>query len=227
MDETLWSLCREYLKWSANGVPIICVSQKPIDFGLNVCVGDIGRSMESIWMQMLAGAKVATTKYVAMAEQDNIYPLGYFDYRPSSNDTFYYNFNYVLLHHGEDRDVFAVNNEIRCASSQLVCNRELFIDAITWVLSELDNGQRIKNCNGLIIEPGAWRNLFYSNVDQKFTKYDFYWGKWPSIDIRLSNGFTKQKREYKMLSDKSIYWGSIDDVFNKTVMASPCMELVL
>ncbi len=99
------------------------------------------------------------------------------------------------------------------------------IDALEWAISKLDDGQRIKNKDGLVIEPGPWRNLFCHDVDQKFTKYDFYWNKWPSIDIRRNNGFTKQKREYKMLSDKSIYWGSIDDVFNKTATITPCLEL--
>ncbi len=226
LEPSLWNLCKDYLIWSAQDVPIISVSQEPVELGTNVCVGKIGRSLDSIWMQLLAGAQAATTRFVAVSEQDNLYPQGYFNFQASRDDTFYYNFNYVILHRTGNLDgLFGVNNDIRFALSQMVCNRQLLIDALTWAIGELDAGNTIKYSDGLIIEPGAWKNLFNNKVDLKFTKYDFYWDGWPSVDVRHGRNFTRQKRQYRMLSPKVIYWGTVDDVWNKKPMVEPCLEI--
>lgn len=226
MDPDLWELCKDYLIWAAEDIPIISVSQKPVDLGTNICVGNIGRTMESVWMQTLAGAEAATTRFVAIAAQDNLYPRGCFGYQPSRDDIFYYNFNYVFLHYrGEHDGMFGVNNEIRTAFSQMVCNRQLLIDALSWAIKEVDSGNKIKHENGLIMEPGAWKNLFCREGTIRFTDYDFYWDEWPSVDIRHDRNFTRYKRFYKMLSPRSLYWGTMDDIWNKKPMTEPCLEL--
>lgn len=228
MDEKLHSLCMDYLKWSADGLPIISISQKPVDLGTNICVGDIGRSVENFWMQILIGAEAATTEYVAIVEQDNFYPKGYFDFMPSRRDTFYYNFNYVILHYsGELHGQFGVNNEIRTAASQLICNRSLLVSALTWVVGELDRGRSVNQAEGLIVEPGSWEKLFVGEytVPSEFTKFDLFWDEWPSIDMRHDRNFTKQRRFYKMLSDKVVYWGAMADIENYKPMEEPCLML--
>ena len=73
--------------------PIVCVSQKPMDFGTTqICVGDIGRSAYNIYKQVLIAAKAAKTEYVAMAEDDVLYPPEHFAYRPEG-DIFTYDTN--------------------------------------------------------------------------------------------------------------------------------------
>lgn len=64
-------------------LPIISVSQKPLDFGDNICVGDVGLSYVNEWRQILLGAKAAKTKYLVFAESDFLYPKEYFAFEPS------------------------------------------------------------------------------------------------------------------------------------------------
>jgi hypothetical protein len=225
MDESLWGLCRDYLIWSAEDIPIISVSQKPVSLGTNICVGEIGRSITSIFMQVLAGALAAETKYVAIAEQDNLYPKGCFSYRPPRDDTFYYNLNFLILHHeGDLSGLYGAYNGFRFSFSQLVCNRELLVKALKWALRIIDEGHSVNHKEGMLVEPGAWKALF-KDVEPEYTKYDFYWDRWPSIDIRHSRGFTKQLRKYTILADKAIYWGAPEDIIKKKPMVSPCLEL--
>lgn len=82
---------KQLLKAVGN-TPIISVSQKPIKFGKNICVGDIGRSSYNLYKQILIGARAATTKYVATAEDDVLYPQKHFVYRPAK-DVFAYDIN--------------------------------------------------------------------------------------------------------------------------------------
>ena len=225
MDYDLWRECADYLEWSAGDTPIISVSQKPVELGTNIVVGDIGRKVENLWIQALVGAEAATTEFVGIAEQDNFYPKGCFDYRPPKPDTFYYNFNYAMLHYsGPLHGKFGVNSEIRTGYSQLICGRQILIDALTWAIAKMDEGYRTKYENGMIMEPGPWQNLFHQEceIPERFTKYDFWWDEWPSVDMRHNNNFTKQQRLYNMVSDKIIYWGTMDDIMTKRTMEHPC-----
>lgn len=77
---------------SKKSIPIISISQKPSDFGSNICVGDIGVSGWNIYYQILIGAKSAKTKYVACAEDDTLYTPEHFAFRPA-DDEFAYNTN--------------------------------------------------------------------------------------------------------------------------------------
>lgn len=77
-------------------IPIISISQKPIDFGSNICVGEIGASAYNVYVQILAGAYLARTKYVACCEDDTLYSFEHFTIRPP-DDAFYYNINRWIL----------------------------------------------------------------------------------------------------------------------------------
>lgn len=71
---------------AAGDLPIISVSFKPTIIGnncMNICVGEQERSMFWLWKQILIGVREAKTRYVAMAEDDTLYPREYFTtYRP-------------------------------------------------------------------------------------------------------------------------------------------------
>jgi hypothetical protein len=64
-------------------LPLITVSQKPMNIGYNICVGDVGSSTQNTWRQFQIGAMYAETKYVCTAEADCLYPPEYFQYRPT------------------------------------------------------------------------------------------------------------------------------------------------
>jgi hypothetical protein len=72
--------------------PVISITQKPTDFGHNICVGDIGRSIYNIYRQILIGAMFAQTDYIACAEDDILHNEQHFKYRPALNE-FAYNMN--------------------------------------------------------------------------------------------------------------------------------------
>ena len=82
----------ELLKVIDSNTPIVSVTQKPIGFGHNICVGDIGRSIYNIYRQILIAAMFAQTDYIACAEDDILYNKSHFQYRPK-HDEFAYNMN--------------------------------------------------------------------------------------------------------------------------------------
>jgi len=85
---------KHLLEITQNKIPIISVSQKPIDFGINICVGNIGKSYYNCYKQILTGAKEVKTKFVACCEDDTLYTMEHFAHRPSADDVFSYDLNW-------------------------------------------------------------------------------------------------------------------------------------
>lgn len=93
IDDAAAERIRGDLFKKANGLRIISISHKPIDFGENVCVGEIGVSLYNLFKQVLIGARMVTTKFMACAEDDYLYGPSRFEFIPPRDDTFYYDTN--------------------------------------------------------------------------------------------------------------------------------------
>lgn len=87
---------------SIGSMPIISVSQKPINFGKNICIGDIGSSELNILKQLLIGAIHAKTRFVIPFESDMLCPPDFFDFVPTRDDTFYYIKDVYIIWHNTD-----------------------------------------------------------------------------------------------------------------------------
>lgn len=108
-------------------IPLISVSQKPIDFGENICVGDIGYTSLNIYRQALIGAKAAKTKYIAMAEDDVFYSPDHFIHVPTTRN-FWYNMNVQTIYTWNKEKTSIYKN--RRVLHSMLCEKELFIDAM-------------------------------------------------------------------------------------------------
>jgi hypothetical protein len=117
---------QEALLVAADGAPIISMSMKPISFGLNI-LQDAPKSAPNIYQQMLRAAKIATTPYVAVAEDDTLYPPGHFHFFRPKLDTFAYNQNRFSLFSWGD-PTYSWRN--RKANTTLIAPRSLLIEAI-------------------------------------------------------------------------------------------------
>lgn len=114
-------------------MPLISVSQKPIEFGKNICVGEVGISSQNAWRQLQVGAKAATTKYVCAIEADFIYPKEYFEFQPTIENVFYCAGPVWIL--------FARRNTVKIfykkplgSEGAIVVGRQTLIDRIEYIL---------------------------------------------------------------------------------------------
>lgn len=111
------------LKDAIGSKPLISVSQKPIDFGDNICVGVVGRSNHNALRQMQIGVLAAKTKYVSMGESDTLYPTDLFDFEPPTDDTFYIAKPfYVLFNQRNKKIVYA--EKPKSSESAMVVSRD-------------------------------------------------------------------------------------------------------
>lgn len=183
---------KETLLEASNGIPIISVSQKPIDFGENICIGDIGRSHLNIYRQALIGAKAAKTKYIAMAEDDVLYTKEHFQYTPK-DDVFLYNMNVWRLYTWVKPPIYSWKD--RFNFHDLICSRELFIEAIEERFNKWPDDSKINIANWA--EPGKYEGPHHLNVTER--KVEKHYSKLPNIafshetNLQFNNLGTRKK----------------------------------
>lgn len=81
---------KETLLKALDGIPVITMSMKPMDWGQNV-LQDGEVNANNVYRQLLRAAKLATTKYIAVAEDDSLYSYEHFHTFRPKDDEFGYN----------------------------------------------------------------------------------------------------------------------------------------
>lgn len=116
---------RQVLTEAIGGTAIITISKKPLDWGINLIQKSEGHV--NIYQQILRGAKLAKTVFIAIAEDDTLYPKEHFaNFRPPM-DSFGYNMNrWGILTWGNP--IYFLRQ--RMANCTMIAPRELTIEAL-------------------------------------------------------------------------------------------------
>jgi hypothetical protein len=180
--------------------PVITISKKPMDWGTNL-IQDAEPSVSNIYRQVLRGAKVAATPYIAIAEDDTLYSEDHFAaYRPPM-DTYAFNLNrWGLLTWGRP----TYYHKARISNACMIAPRELVIEA----LEERFKLYPENNIGELGKEKGT-------RIDRKNTKT--YFSTVPIIYFSHVEGLdpTEQHRTKKMSAARAYdipYWGKAEDL---------------
>ncbi len=120
---------QKQLAIAAKGLPVVSVTQKPMDLGTNFVYESDTQSTFDLYQQVLLGAKKAKTKYVAMAEDDVLYPYEHFHTRLPSGGKFLYNMNKWSIYTWTSPQIFSFK-ENRKVLHQMSCERDLLIEAL-------------------------------------------------------------------------------------------------
>jgi hypothetical protein len=192
-DERFEQVIREQISRAAASLPIISVSQQPIDFGRNICVGKVGISNQNAHRQFQIGCQAATTEFVHSAESDTLYPPEYFQFIPEEAQSAYRTPVY-LFRWGGDRFY-----RKKASESATVIGREYAIRAIR---------KSLRN-------RGIWRDTLETGRDVPYT---FRHGNWKpfSLDVPIINIKTENQMHawhgYDEVIDELPYWGKPQDV---------------
>ena len=181
------------------GLPIVSVSQYPIDFGENI-VMDLSRSNISMFKQILTGLKTSTADIVFLCEHDILYDKSHFDFMPVDKNTFYYNQNRwaVDIHTGK-----AIFYKTRCPS-HLVAYRKTLIKYYTKRLEMIEKDgfkSKIGYAPPMGMEKNGWRAKKYMSER-------------PNVDIRHNNNLTPNRfnKEEFISRMAAVGWKEADEI---------------
>jgi len=126
---------KQKLLEAAGTSPIITISREPLDWGINL-LDTQEYTPSNIYFQLLRGAKEAKTDFVAVAEDDTLYPKEHFEYRPPQ-DCVAYNMNRFGLFTWGRPTYFWKD---RISNSTLIAPRALIIEALEERFAKHPNG---------------------------------------------------------------------------------------
>ena len=201
IEHDLMIAVQKNLLKALKGIPLISVSQKPIDFGKNICVGEKERSGKSIFEQILVGLDAAEDSVIYLCEHDVAYHSNHFRHIPVSKTTISYNRNRLQWAIGNPNFLLARG---RNPLSQLIAYKNYLKECVLKMLSS----PRKKRCATIMLDDEN-RHYFRS--------------KCPNVDIRHGLNYSrdsKYKKQYYIgnpykTRQKLKAWGTVDGFLNK------------
>ncbi len=199
-----------HLLKAADGAPIITVSKKPVHFGYQNIVFDTPRGHFNLYREALAGVKAATTKYVAIAEDDVLYSPEHFKHRPELGKFSYNVACWALI--TWMKPLFACGAfGARKNFGQLICEKDLFIEAMEERFTKWPDDSKINKEHWA--EPGKYENFLGVTIRQTKT---FYTDP-ANIMFTHAEGLSyhtigKRKRMPEMRAVEIPHWGRADQI---------------
>lgn len=197
---------------AAGASAIITISREPLDWGINLLDKET-YTISNIYFQLLRGAKKAITEFVAVAEDDTLYPKEHFEYRPPL-DTFAYNINRFGIFRWSKTPTYFWKDRI--SNSTLVAPRKLLIKALEERFAKYPNGT-----------PGGFTGeLGRANIEDKLgvKRRKSAWFSTEISVVRIDHelGVDKLSRTHRkgmgILRAYDIpYWGRAEDIVKKFV----------
>lgn len=191
---------RDTILKNSGGLPIICVSQKPIpNFGENIVVGDdIGVSGFNFFRQVQIGCERAKTEFIISAEADCLYPPDYFQFRPPVSDVPYRNKNLYVM---PDRRSFYFKKEEGATHAQVV-GRQFYLDRLT---------QLFEGAPQWSAEEKNFPRERGLGVDV-FKKIAYWETENPVVQIKTHRGMRYYTHSDRVERESIDYWGDGDKI---------------
>lgn len=168
-NESLEKKIRDRILKRTKGIPLISVSQKPIRFGKNICVGNVGISNQNAHRQLQIGAMEAKTDFIISLEADCLYPDDYFQWVPPVKNRCFRSDNVWLI----SKFGGGFRHKYWSESGQVV-GREYLIKTIEWRL-------RKRGMWNSVLEHGVHApTMFHKEITLYHTK--------PIINIKTKEG---------------------------------------
>jgi hypothetical protein len=179
-------------------IPIISVTQKPMNFGLNICVGeDVGVSGFNFFKQSLIACEHAKTRFVLSCEADCFYPPDYFTYIPPRDDKCYRNSNlYVMPQH---RAFFWLKPE--GATHAQIINREFYLNRLSYLFEDAPDWDRDVQEKNFPRERHRQVDVFPPD------QIEHYFTENPVVQIKTSQSMRHHTRSERIDVHELPYWG--------------------
>jgi hypothetical protein len=117
--------------------PLIIISKKPMDWGGLNLIQEEEPSVNNIYKQILRGAKLATTPYIAIAEDDTLYHKSHFSFRPPMDTYAFDGHRWGIFTWG--KPVFYWKD--RVSNAAMIASRELVVSALEERFAKYPNSQ--------------------------------------------------------------------------------------
>lgn len=226
LPEWLMLPLQKQLLHAAQKIPIISVSQKPVDFGENICIGELPRVYKSMCYQLVKGLQRAAdneANIIYIVEHDVIYHPSHFMFKPTARDAFFYDANAWMLRASDGQALHCNFTAVSLLTSYTNIALEHYLER----LDLIKKGKLPGNCG---FEPGS--HVVPNKHGVGTYPANKYCAAYPSIDIRHNNNYTRKDRFSRQarkerrrvgwhLADGIPYWGKTKGRFREFIEELP------
>lgn len=185
---------RETLLKNCGSIPIISVSQKPINLGKNICIGDVGASGFNMFRQVQIGLMNTDADLIISAEADCCYPPDYFEFTPPRKDVCYRNSNLYVM--PDLRDFFFYKEE--GATHAQIVGRDFYLS----ILNRLFKNAPEWNKDEKNFPKERWHK------EDVFDKVEHYRTISPVFQIKTHKGMRYYTHSDRVPIPEIPFWGS-------------------
>ena len=198
---------RTVLEKAVGENPVISISREPVDFGTNFIQTE-PESGSNVFFQLLRGAREAKTPYIAVAEDDTLYPPGHFDLRPQ-NGAVAYNLNRWVINLERRRPYYGYAH--KTVNASLIAPRELVVQSLEERYTKYPDGTPDKFTG----EIGRWE--IENGLGVKRVKKVTLESEIPIIQFkhnyrRSGLGNVKKSLRSRIRSYELPYWGKVSEL---------------
>lgn len=189
----------------SGNIPIISVSQKPMQLGKNICIGDVGFSYLNERKQILMAAKLAKTEYIITTESDFLYPPEYFNFKPSGDNIYRYGNIWIMWLTDRKRQNFYCKTAT--SDGAQIVKREFLIALLEKYLAPYPQWT-LKNNSETDPRHSPYHQVPHTPIE----------GKNPCVSIKTNFGLTfltGVNQNPENTRKKLPYWGEVNDLRNK------------
>ena len=192
-------------------MPVISVSQKPIDLGMNICVGDVGVCDLNTMRQLQIGIEAAKTDFIIVGEADCLYPPEYFAWEPEEKDVCFRYPNVYILHKWIGTKWGGGFRRKPHFEGAMICGREHWLRQLDVVLRGQPDWFRPPKDKS-----GNWHGTT-PDMKREFDTFKVGWGTPnPNPVITLKTGDGQRKYTYWAKGEEAVddipYWGKASDL---------------
>lgn len=194
---------REDLLEKAGSLPIIAVTQKPVELregDKNIVVGDVGASGFNFCRQNLIACQNTDADVVISAESDCLYSPDYFDFRPERMDVPYRNTN-IYVQHFRNYHFF----KKKMSTFSQVVGRRHYTDRLLYLFE----GQP---------EWSVDMKNFPKEIKKKlFHKFETFETEYPCLSFKTGKGMRHYSVTDRKPRTELPYWGDCKELIEKFV----------
>jgi hypothetical protein len=203
LDEKIAKAAQRQLIRAANGIPIVSVSLKPIDFGINIVI-PFERGHLTMFQQQLIGIELSDCDVIFFAEHDMLYHPSHFEFTPPRKDVYYFNENTYKVDALTGQALFYYTKQVSGCCS----DRQLLLEHYRKRIERFKKDGKYDRNIGF--EPGA--HSYPRGIDM--VKSERWMSKVPNIDIRHNFNLTKSRWSQDEFRNKNtcLGWIMTDEV---------------
>ncbi len=208
IKDTFAQYQRSVLQQAIGDYPIITITRKnEILFNGPHIIDTEPRSLSNIYFQILKAAKLATTDFIAIAEDDTLYHSNHFTYRPKMDEFMYNQNRFALFTWGEP--IYSWRN--RKSNATLIAPRKLLIEALEERFAKWPNGTPDK------ITGEVGRRMVEKNLGITIRKSVEIFGEVSVIQLNHDNASedrqrSKRKKLGQIKPYDFYYWRTPDNI---------------